>query len=92
MADIKILVWKSREPAAGAEPDVEVKIPASLAKWVPRMMTLVPKKAREETWPDVDPSVFADLERMVDGLPEGGVTEIMDVKTRDSRVKVLVEG
>ena len=92
MADIKILVWKTPDPSAGAQPDVEVKIPAALAKWVPKMMAFVPKKARQETWgADADLSMFADLEKMVNELPEAGVSEVMDVKTRDSRVKVLVE-
>lgn len=92
MADIKILVWKAREPPEGAEPDVEVKMPASLARWVPRMMAFVPKKAREETWgADADFSVFADLEKMVNEMPEQGIKEVMDVKTKDSRIKVLVE-
>jgi hypothetical protein len=92
MADIKILVWKFPEPAEGAQPDVEVRIPASLARWVPRMMSFVPKKTKEETWgPDADFSMFADLEKMLNELPEQGVKEIMDVKTKDSRVKVLVE-
>ena len=92
MADIKILVWKAREPPEGAEPDVEVKMPVSLARWVPRMMTFVPKKTRDETWgSDADFSVFGDLERMVNEMPEAGVREIMDVKTKDSRIKVLIE-
>jgi hypothetical protein len=92
MADIKILVWKAREPLEGAQPDVEVKMPAALARWVPRMMAFVPRKTREETWgADADFSMFADLEKMVNELPEAGVKEVMDVKTKDSRVKVLVE-
>lgn len=92
MADIKVLVWKTREPAQGVEPEVEVKMPASLARWVPKLMAFVPKKQREETWgPDADFSMFADLERMVNELPETGIREIMDVKTRDSRIKVMVE-
>ena len=92
MSDIKILVWKAREPPGGAEPDVEVKLPASLARWVPRMMMFVPKKTREETWgADADFSMFADLEKMVNELPESGIREVMDVKTKDSRIKVLVE-
>jgi len=92
MADIKILVWKSREPLEGAQPDVEVKMPAALARWVPRMMAFVPRKTREETWgADADFSMFADLEKMVDELPDAGVKEVMDVKTKDSRIKVLVE-
>jgi len=92
MADIKILVWKAREPPEGAEPDVEVKMPASLARWVPKMMAFVPKKSRDEAWgADADFSMFADLEKMLNELPESGVREIMDVKTKDSRGKVLVE-
>lgn len=92
MADIKILVWRAREPAEGAEPDVEVKVPASLARWVPRMMAFVPKKTRDETWgADADFSAFADLEKIVNEMPESGVKEIMDIKTKESRIKVLVE-
>jgi hypothetical protein len=92
MADIKILVWKAREPAEGAEPDVEVKMPTSLARWVPKMMVFVPKKTREETWgADADFSMFADLDKMLNELPESGVKEVMDVKTKDSRVKILIE-
>ncbi len=92
MANIKILVWKTREPAEGAEPEVEVKMPVALARWVPKLMAFVPKKAREETWGDeADLSVFADLEKMVDDLPEAGVRELMDIKTKDSRIKITVE-
>jgi hypothetical protein len=92
MADIRVLVWKTPDPSQGAVPDVEVRIPASLARWVPRMMTFVPKKNREEVWgPDADFSMFADLEKMLNELPEAGVKEIMDVKTKEARVKVLVE-
>ena len=46
MADLKILVWEHREPTG--DPDVEVKIPASMAKWVPRMMRFEPRKTKEE--------------------------------------------
>ncbi len=92
MADIKVLVWRVREPAEGAEPEVEIKMPAALARWLPKLMTFVPKKAREETWgTEADFSVFADLEKMIGELPESGVKEIMDVKTRDARIRVLVE-
>ncbi len=92
MASIKVLVWKMPEPPEGAAPEVEVKMPAALARWFPKFMAFVPKKAREETWgPDADFSMFADLEKMVNDLPEAGIKEIMDVKTKDSRIKVLVE-
>lgn len=92
MAEIRILVWKLREPPEGAEPEVEVKVPAALARWLPKFMAFVPKKTREETWgADADFSMFADLEKIISELPESGVREVMDVKTKDSRVKVLVE-
>ena len=92
MAEIKILVWKTSEPPTGASPEVEVRIPAALAKWVPKMMAFIPKTDREEIWGSgADLSMFADLEKMVNELPEAGVNEVMDVKTKDSRVKILVE-
>lgn len=91
MANIKVLVWREREPPAGSMPEVEATIPASLAKFIPRLMTLVPRKARDESWADADFSVLADLEKAVAEMSEGGPTEVMDIKTKDSRIKVLVE-
>lgn len=92
MAYIKILVWKTREPVEGSEPEVEVRIPSALARWIPKMMAFVPKETRDEVWgADADFSMFADLEKMVDELPETGTKEIMDVKAKDSRIKVLIE-
>ncbi len=56
------------------------------------MMALIPKKDKEEIWgKDADLSAFADLEKVVNELPDTGLRELMDVKTRDSRVKILVE-
>jgi hypothetical protein len=62
MADLKILVWDHREPQG--EPDVEVKIPASMAKWIPKLMRLVPKKNRDEMWGgEVDfDAMFSDID------------------------------
>jgi hypothetical protein len=92
MADVKILVWKTPEPPIEAQPDVEVKIPAALARFVPKMMAFIPKKNKEEIWgADADLSMFNDLEKMVNELPEAGLREVMDVKTKDARIKVLVE-
>jgi len=93
LANIKVLVWREREPPEGSMPEVEATIPASLARFVPRFMTLIPRKAREETWgADADFSVLGDLEKIVGEMAEGGTKEVMDVKTKDSRIKVLVEG
>lgn len=92
MANIKVLVWKERDPAEGSIPEVEATIPASLARFLPRLMTLVPRKARDETWgADADFSVLSDLDKLVGEMAEGGSKQVMDVKTRDSRIKVFVE-
>ncbi|MDG7007735.1 MAG: hypothetical protein JRN06_05785 [Nitrososphaerota archaeon] len=92
MANLMILVWRSRE--ATGDPDVEVKIPASMAKWVPKLMKLVPKKTKEETWggQEVDfDAMFADLEKMVQEAIQTGQVELMSVKTRDGFVRITVE-
>lgn len=92
MANLKILVWHNREGTG--DPDVEVKIPASMAKWVPKLMKFVPKKTKEETWggQEVDfDAVFADLENVVQEAVRTGQEELMSVKTRDGFVRVTVE-
>lgn len=92
MANLKILVWHNREGTG--DPDVEVKIPASMAKWVPKLMKFVPKKTKEETWggQEVDfDAVFADLENVVQEAVRTGQEELMSVKTRDGFVRVMVE-
>lgn len=92
MANIKVLVWREREPPADSMPEVEATIPASLAKFIPRLMTLVPRRAREETWAaDADFSVLGDLEKVVAEMAAAGPQQVMDIKTKDSRIKVLVE-
>ncbi len=91
MTDIKVLVWKNKE--AVGEPDVEVKIPAGLAKWIPRMMAFMPKKAQADLWgehPDFA-AMVGNLEQLVAEATASGVSEIMDVKTKDSHVKVLLQ-
>jgi hypothetical protein len=91
MTDIKVLVWKTRE--AVGEPDVEVRIPATMAKWVPRMMAFMPKKAQVELWgdnPDFG-AMIGNLEQLVAEATASGATEVMEVKTKDSHVKVLVQ-
>ena len=91
MTEIKVLVWKASE-AAGA-PDVEVKVPVSLAKWVPKMMVLVPRKTRLELWGEEADfaSIFQNLQQMIDEAVDSGSNEIADIKTKDSRMKILVE-
>lgn len=92
MADLKILVWEHRE--AQGEPDVEVRIPATMAKWIPRMMRFVPKKNREEMWgADVDfAAMFADIDQMIRTASASGSQELMSVRAKDTHVKVLLQG
>lgn len=92
MSDLKILVWEHREPQG--EPDVEVRIPSSMAKWIPRMMRFVPKKNREEMWgADVDfDAMFADIDQMIKTASASGSQELMSVRAKDTHVKVLLQG
>ncbi|HYB76082.1 MAG TPA: hypothetical protein VEC08_03890 [Nitrososphaerales archaeon] len=92
MPNLVILIWRSKEGTG--EPDVEVKIPANMAKWVPRLMKLVPKKTKEETWggQEVDfDAVFADLEKVVQEAVQMGQSELMSAKTRDGFFRIMVE-
>ncbi len=91
MSNLKILVWQNREGVG--EADVEVRIPTSLAKWVPRLMRFVPRKTKEETWgSDINfDEILTDIEKLVKEAVESGQLEIMDVKTKDSHVKIMVE-
>jgi len=89
--NIIIHVWRNKEGTG--EPEVEVKIPISLAKWVPRLMKFVPRKTKEETWgQDIDfDGMFADIDKLVKEATEGGLSELMTVKTKDAFVKITVE-
>lgn len=91
MSNLVILVWQNREGVG--EPEVEVKIPVSMARWVPRLMKLVPEKTREETWgKEVDfEGVFADIDSIVKEAAERGQPELMTVKAKDALVKITVE-
>lgn len=91
MANVLVLIWRNREGTG--EPDVEVKVPVSMAKWVPRLMRFVPKTTMEERWGgeiDFD-VVFADLEKVVKEAADAGQAELMSVKTRDGYVRIVVE-
>jgi hypothetical protein len=92
MADLMIQVWEHREPQG--EPDVEVKIPATMTKWIPKMMRFVPRKNREELWGgDVDfDAMFSDIDQMIKTAAESGTQEVMSVRAKDTHVKVLIQG
>ncbi|HUI85680.1 MAG TPA: hypothetical protein VLY21_00800 [Nitrososphaerales archaeon] len=91
MADLIIFVWRNREGTG--EPEVEVKIPAAMAKWVPRLMRFVPRSARDQYWgQDVDfEGMLSDLDKLVNEALASGRSELMSVKTKDSFVKVTVQ-
>jgi len=91
MTDIRVLVWRTSE--ATGEPEVEVKVPASLAKWVPRMMAFVPKKSKVEMWGEgVDfGALFGNIEQMIEEAAATGVKELVDVKAKEAHIKVLVD-
>ncbi len=90
MAKLKIVVWQSKNQPVG-EPDVEVTIPSYMAKWVPRMMKLMPKQTKEDIWgSDVDFKDF-NLDEMIKEAVESGENQVMEVKSKDSYVKISVE-
>ena len=91
MSSLIVLVWQNREGTG--EPEVEVRIPTSLAKWVPRLMRFVPKKTKEETWGEgVDfDAMVSNIDELVKEASEGKIPEIMTVKTKDSYVKIGIE-
>lgn len=91
MSNLTVLVWKNKEGTG--EPEVEVKIPVAMAKWVPRMMKFVPKKTKEETWgEDIDfERMVEDIDKMVQEAAEKGESELMTVKAKDALVKITVD-
>ena len=89
MVKLKIVVWESSTPSG--EPDVEVTIPSYLAKWAPRMMRMMPKEAREEVWgSDINWDDF-NLDELMKEAIDHGETELLEVKSRDSYVRLYIE-
>ena len=91
MSNLIVLVWQNKEGTG--DPDVEVKVPTTLAKWVPRLMRFVPKKTKEETWgADIDfDAMVSNLEELVKDASESKVPELMTVKTKNAFVRVGIE-
>jgi hypothetical protein len=91
MSNLMILVWQNKEGTG--EPDVEVKLPTKMAKWVPRLMKFVPKKTKEETWgQDIDfDSMVANIDDLIKDATDEGQPELLTVKTKDSFVRITVE-
>ena len=88
MAKLKILVWKSREGTG--TPDAEVTIPAHLSKWASRMMRFMPKNVKEDWGKEIDLKDF-DLDELIKEAMEKGESEILDVRAKNARVKIVVE-
>lgn len=90
MPKLKILVWeKKREPIG--EPDVEVIIPSYMAKWAPRMMRLMPREARQELWGDDFNLSDINLDEMIQEAIAAGESLLMEVKSREAYVKIILE-
>ena len=91
MVKLKIVVWQNKNQPSG-EPDVEVTIPSYMAKWVPRMMKLIPKKTKDEIWgQDIDFMKDFNLEEMMNEAVTSGENEVMEVKSKEGYVKISVE-
>ncbi len=89
MGKLKIVVWEKGDTSA--EPDVEVTIPTYLAKWVPKMMKFMPKKAKHEVWgEDIDFREF-NLDELIKEATEKGESEILEVKSKEAYVKMYIE-
>jgi hypothetical protein len=91
MATIKFLIWKTNDGTG--DPDVEVRIPSAMARWVPRMMAFVPRKSREEIWgEDADfKSMFSNIDQLVAEAVASGLSEVAEVKTKEGRMKIVLE-
>ena len=90
MPKLKILVWEDRREPVG-EPDVEVIIPSYMAKWAPRMMRLMPKEARRDLWGDDFNLGDLDLDEMLKEAIDAGESLLLEVKSREAYVKIVLE-
>jgi len=85
MTKLKILIWKTREPTG--VPSAEVTIPAYLAKWIPRLNKFGLKKVLGE---EVNLEDF-NLDELIKEAIEKNESEILEVKTQEGYVKILLE-
>lgn len=91
MSKLKIVVWQNKREPTG-DPDVEVTIPSYMAKWVPRMMKLIPKKTKEEVWgEDIDFMKDLNFEEMINEAVSSGENELLEVKSKEAYVKIALE-
>jgi hypothetical protein len=90
MAELKILIWDKREPVG--DPDLEVKVPTTMARWLPRMMKFIPKQTKERWGEGVDfDALFADVEQMLKEMTEKGERQMAEVKSMGTTVKITLE-
>jgi len=90
MPKLKILVWEDKREPIGA-PDVEVIIPSYMAKWAPRMMRLMPREARHDLWGDDFNLSDLNLDEMIQEAIAAGENLLMEVKSREAYVKIILE-
>ena len=90
MPKLKILVWEDKSEPIGA-PDVEVIIPSYMAKWAPRMMRLMPREARRELWGDDFNLSDLNLDEMIQEAIAAGENLLLEVKSREAYVKIILE-
>lgn len=85
------MVWKNREGTG--EPEAEIRVPANLAKWLPRLMIFVPKKTKEEVWgQDIDfGAMAADIDKMVQEAVATSPTMPMTIRTTDAFISISIE-
>ncbi len=89
MAKLKILVWEKGDTTG--EPEVEVTIPTYLIKWAPKMMKIMPKKAKQDLWGEDFDLNELNLDELITEAIEKGESEIMEVKARDAYIKIYIE-
>ena len=63
-----------------------------MAKWVPRMMKLIPKKTKEDIWgQDIDFMKDFNLEEMMNEAVTSVENEVKEVKSKEGYVKISEE-
>ena len=91
MPKLKIFVWQNKHEPIG-DADVEVTFPAYMAKWVPRMMKMIPKKTKEEVWgQDIDFMKDLNFEEMINEAVNSGENELLEVRSKETYVKIALE-
>ena len=62
-----------------------------MAKWAPRMMRLMPKEARRDLWGEDFSLGDLDLDEMLKEAIAAGEELLLEVKSREAYVKIVLE-